>query len=204
MKKFLLSVFVLGFGLFAYTQAYTLTDTDTKQLSSLQTALSSANNADLWNYYQQFAKLQKAVEGRDTRLSYLLTSLRDWSFTQITNRKNLLIQQAKTAKAEFLETYEGKLLLEDEVASNCIGRYNTLDNLSFVNNFPTPLTIAVRYRESTCSYALPKNGDGPFQIVSKDYGTGEITEELFLQTVQDFLDFSNTKINRYNEKNKAD
>jgi hypothetical protein len=60
----------------------------------------------------------------------------------------------------------------------------------------------VRYRESTCSYALPKNGDGPFQIISKDYGNGTITESIFVQTVQDFFDFAWDKINRYNERNK--
>ena len=43
--------------------------------------------------------------------------------------------------------------------------------MSFANDFPTALTIAVWFRESTCGYYLPKNGDGPFQIVSKDYGT---------------------------------
>jgi hypothetical protein len=76
--------------------------------------------------------------------------------------------------------------------------------MSFANNFPTALTIAIRYRESSCGYALPKNGDGPFQITSKDYGSGAITETLFQQTIQDFLDFSRNKINRYNERNKAD
>jgi hypothetical protein len=74
--------------------------------------------------------------------------------------------------------------------------------LSFAYNFPTALTIAVRYRESTCSYALPKNGDGPFQIISKDYGTDVITEDIFLQTIADFLDFAQDKIDWYNERNQ--
>ena len=49
---------------------------------------------------------------------------------------------------------------------------------------------------------MPANGDGPFQIVSKDYGNGEITEEIFKQTIQDFIDFAKNKIDNYN--NRAD
>ena len=63
----------------------------------------------------------------------------------------------------------------------------------FANNFPTALTIATRYRETHCGYYLPSNGDGPFQILSKDYGTGEINEDTFTQSIQDFIDFSKGK-----------
>jgi len=60
--------------------------------------------------------------------------------------------------------------------------------------------MAVRYRETHCGYYLPKNGDGPFQILSKDYGTGEITPDLFIQTVQDFITFSKIKYGNYKSK----
>lgn len=73
--------------------------------------------------------------------------------------------------------------------------------MSFAYDFPTPLTLAIRYRESSCGFYLPKNGDGPFQIVSKDYGSGPINRPLFEQTVRDFLEFSKKKIERYNSKN---
>jgi hypothetical protein len=59
--------------------------------------------------------------------------------------------------------------------------------------------LAVWYRESNCGYYLPANGDGPFQIVSKDYGNGEITEEIFKQTIQDFIDFAKNKVDNYNK-----
>jgi hypothetical protein len=75
-----------------------------------------------------------------------------------------------------------------------------LDLISFANNFPTALTIATRYRESSCGYYLPANGDGPFQIISKDYGTGQITDSIFYQTVQDFIDFSQAKWTQYKSK----
>jgi hypothetical protein len=73
---------------------------------------------------------------------------------------------------------------------NCIGWYNTLDDISFAHNFPTALTMAVWYRETTCAYFLPSNGDGPFQILDKDYGTGEITSKIFVDTVVDFMEFT--------------
>jgi hypothetical protein len=75
-----------------------------------------------------------------------------------------------------------------------------LDNISFANNFPTALTIATRYRETSCGYYLPNNGDGPFQILSKDYWTGAITRWKFTQAVQDFIDFSKSKWTQYKTK----
>lgn len=72
-----------------------------------------------------------------------------------------------------------------------------MDTISFANNFPTALTIATWYRETHCGYYLPANGDGPFQILSKDYGTGQITEAKFLNMMQDFIDFSKAKHLQY-------
>ena len=72
-----------------------------------------------------------------------------------------------------------------------------MDTISYANNFPTALMMATRYREAHCGYYLPSNGDGPFQIVSKDYGTGQITEAKFLQAMQDFIDFSKAKHTQY-------
>ena len=80
---------------------------------------------------------------------------------------------------------------------NCTGWYKTLDDISFAYDFPTALTIAVWYKESSCAYYLPNNWDGPFQILSKDYGTGEITQKQFIQAVTDFLEFSKNKLARY-------
>jgi hypothetical protein len=68
-----------------------------------------------------------------------------------------------------------------------------LDNLSFAYDFPTAVTLAVWYRESNCGYYLPSNGNGPFQITSKDYGTGSLTQSGFIQAVEDFLVFAKNK-----------
>ncbi|HRX64125.1 MAG TPA: hypothetical protein P5060_03420, partial [Candidatus Absconditabacterales bacterium] len=39
--------------------------------------------------------------------------------------------------------------------------------------------------------------DGPFQIVNEDYGTGEITQAQFVDTVEDFMEFTKSKFDRY-------
>jgi hypothetical protein len=85
----------------------------------------------------------------------------------------------------------------DDGLENCIGWYNTLDDISFVYDFPTALTMATWYRESTCAYFLPSNWNGPFQIVNKDYGTWELTEDEFITTVVDFMEFTKAKFARY-------
>jgi hypothetical protein len=72
--------------------------------------------------------------------------------------------------------------------------------MAYANNYPTALLMATWFRESTCGYYLPKNWDGPFQIVSKDYWTGAITEEIFRQSVQDFIDFSRNKYWAYKSR----
>ncbi|MDD2537222.1 MAG: hypothetical protein PHU61_01875 [Candidatus Absconditabacteria bacterium] len=197
------SVISLGYIGTQVQASYTPTESDNTKLAQLKNILISSDNKDLRNYYDQFKQLSKITIGEE-RVQYLLEHLRDFSYTQFSSRKNLAKQQSITYKNDFGDEYKEDITLEQDVYENCLGRYNSLDNISFANNFPTALTIAVRYRESTCGYALPRNGDGPFQIVSKDYGTGTITEELFFQTVQDFMDFSRNKINRYNERNKAD
>lgn len=202
MKKYLAIICII-LGSVGISVAYNPTETDTQQLNKIKWVLNTVSSNDLWNYYQQFAKLQKAVFTQDDKLNYLLTNLRDYSYSQFSILKNLAKQQSKAEKTDFFNTYKNNIILDQDVYNNCLGWYNTIDNISFANNFPTALTLAVWYRESTCSYALPKNGDGPFQIISKDYGTGDITEELFVKTVEDFIEFAQNKIKRYNDRNAS-
>ena len=54
-------------------------------------------------------------------------------------------------------------------------------------------TILLMYRESNCGYYLPKNWNWPFQITTKDYGTWDMTQQVFIQTVTDFLEFATNK-----------
>ena len=179
---------------------YKLTGDELKQYNSQKATISQASNYGLWSYYKQLWQRYNILKG-DERLSTISSGLRDYASSLFDSRKKLAKQQYLWEKSKFLDEYEWNITINEEFPiDNCVGWYNTIDNISFANDFPTALTIAVWYKESNCGYYLPANGDGPFQIISKDYGNGEITEELFKQTVQDFIDFAKNKINSYNKK----
>ena len=179
---------------------YSLTWDELKQFNSQKVTISQASDSGLWKYYTQLAKWYNILED-DERLATISSGLRDYAYAQFDSRKKTAKQKSVTEKTEFLDEYGSDIVIEDEFPfDKCTWRYNTIDNISFANDFPTALTLAVWYRESGCGYYLPANGDGPFQIVSKDYGTGEITEEIFKQSIQDFIDFAKWKIENYNKR----
>ena len=181
---------------------YKLTGDDLQNFNSQKVTISQASNYGLWSYYTQLAKWYDILED-DERLATISSGLRDYAYGIFDTRKKLAKQQSLSQKSEFLDEYRWNIMMEEEFPfDKCIWRYNTIDNISFANDFPTALTLAVWYKESGCGYYLPANWDGPFQIVSKDYGTWEITDEIFKQTIQDFIDFSKWKIDGYN--NRAD
>ena len=194
-------VAVFGF-VWITSAAYKLTGDDLQNFNSNKVTISQASDEGLWSYYTQLVKWYDILK-QDERLATISSGLRDYAYSLFYSRKKLAKQQYIWEKANFLDEYAENIEMDEEFPiDKCIWRYNTIDNISFANNFPTALTIAIWYRESNCGYYLPANGDGPFQIVNKDYGSEEITEEVFKQTIQDFIDFSKRKIRSYN--NKAD
>ncbi len=191
--------FIIGF-LWIVNADYKLTGDDLQHFNSQKVTISQASNKWLWNYYKQLVKWYGILKN-DERLSTISSGLRDYTYSLFDSRRKLAKQQYVGEKSKFLNEYRWNITIqEDFPIDNCVWWYNTIDNISFANDFPTALTIAVWYKESNCGYYLPANGDGPFQIVSKDYGNGEITEELFKQTIQDFIDFAKNKIDNYNKK----
>jgi len=178
---------------------YKLTWDDLKQFNSHKVMLSQASSNGLWSYYKQLWQWYNILKD-DERLATISSGLRDYAYSLFDSRKKLSKQQYIGEKTKFFDEYRWDITIEDDFPiDNCVWWYNTIDNISFANDFPTALTIAVWYKESNCGYYLPANGDGPFQIVSKDYWTWEITEELFKQSIQDFMDFAKWKINNYNK-----
>ena len=179
---------------------YTLTGDQLKQFNSQKVTISQSSDYGLWSYYTQLAKWYDILKD-DARLATVSSGLRDYAYSLFDSRKKLAKQQSVAEKSEFLDEYRANISIdEDFPVDYCMWWYNTIDNISFANDFPTALTIAIWYRESGCGYYIPNNWDGPFQIVSKDYGNGEITEEIFKQTIQDFIDFAKWKIENYNKR----
>ena len=178
---------------------YTLTGDELQQFNSQKVIISESSDKDLWNYYIQLSKWYEILEWNE-RLWTISKNLMDYAWSIFESRKKKLKQEYAEEKSSFLDEYRGNIMIEDEFPfDKCTWWYNTIDNISFANDFPTALTMAVWYRESSCWYYLPSNWDWPFQIVSKDYGNGEITEEIFKQTIQDFVDFAKNKIDNYNK-----
>ena len=192
-------VAVFGF-VWITSAAYKLTGDDLQNFNSNKVTISQASNEGLWSYYTQLVKWYDILKN-DERLATVSSGLRDYAYSLFDSRKKLAKQQYVWEKANFLDEYAENIKMDEEFPiDKCVWWYNTIDNISFANDFPTALTIAVWYRESNCGYYLPANGDGPFQIVSKNYGSEEITEEVFKQTIQDFIDFSKKKIRTYNNR----
>ena len=180
--------------------SYSITGDELKQVNANKIVISNSSNYGLWDYYSQFAKWYQILKW-DERLWTISKELMDYSYSLFSSRKQLLKQQSAWEKSKFLDEYKNNISIDVEFpADRCMWWYNTIDNISFANDFPTALTIAVWYRESFCAYYLPWNWDWPFQIVSKDYWTWEITEEIFKKTIQDFIDFSKRKIDNYNNR----
>lgn len=184
------------------SQAYTLTWDELTQLNQQKAIINNAWNYWVRDYYNQFSKRYNILKEND-KLWSITKTLEEYSYSVFSKRKQTLRQQYSSDMTNFLNEYKNNITIKDEFPiDKCTWRYNTIDNISFANDFPTALTIAMRYRESTCAYYLPSNGDWPFQIVSKDYWTWEINEEIFTQAIQDFIDFAKNKIEKYN--NRAD
>lgn len=202
MKNFLVSLLLmwLFFGFVGAT--YEPTSNDITQINLLKSQLNTISSGDMKdkrNFYAQIKTLQEQFSGQE-KLDYYLNALWVHLITQVNTEKTKAKVASATFKQDFVNQYSGWFSQDITTVDTCTWRYNTMDSISFANNFPTALTIATRYRETNCGYYLPSNGDGPFQILSKDYGTGQITEAKFLKTIQDFIDFSKAKHLQYKTK----
>lgn len=201
MKNFFVSLFLIGL-LLGCTFAYTPTSQDIAQVKLLKIqidAITTGNMKGKRDFYAQLKTLQDQFSNHE-QLKYYFDELWMYLITQVNTEKAKAKFISKITKQNFLNQYVSWFSQDITTADSCTGWYNTMDTISFANNFPTALTIATRYRETNCGYYMPANGDGPFQIISKDYGTGQITESKFLQTIQDFIDFSKAKHLQYKTK----
>jgi hypothetical protein len=160
--------------------------------------LSDGNLRDLREYAVQLGEIKWQLASYPG-ITYVLGEIEQDLRDTITETQIQAKQDALPQKQNFVAQYATGI---KEIKENdlCTAYYKDLDTISFVNNFPTALTIATRYREAGCKRYLPGNGDGPFQILSKDYGSGQLTTWIFYQSVQDFIDFSRAKWTQYKSK----
>ncbi len=201
MKKILFCLIASGL-LWSCSFAYQPTSNDMAQINLLKnqlTAITTGNMKDKRAFYAQIKTLQEQFSWYD-QLNYYLDALGLNLITEVNIEKVKTKIIAKQFKQDFFNIYSGGFSQDISTPDSCTGRYNTMDTISFANNFPTALTIATRYRETNCGYYMPANTNGPFQIISKNYWTGQISEAKFIQTIQDFIDFSQSKYQQYKSK----
>jgi len=144
----------------------------------------------LWRFYSQLLDIDD-VFAHDARMNDKIGEIRDHLHTKLQTMKTSELLNGKFIKEEFVRLYEPNIIKEHSIPQKCRDRRQFMDDISFVHNLPTAITMATWYAESTCGFYLPIHprygSNGPFQIITKDYGTGEMTESLFRQTVQDFV-----------------
>jgi len=201
MTKKLLTLLVIWIGIFWFSFAsYVPTAKDTSNIKNLKNQLDKLiqnNTINLRDFYNQTNQLQSQYSG-DERLNYMITQLQSYLYTNLSAQKTAAKATTKLDKQQFLAEYntgyDSDITL---TVDQCTLQYNTIDNISFAYDFPTALTMAIWYRESNCGFYLPKNGNGPFQITTKNYWTWEMNQQLFIETVEDFLKFAKNKLSKY-------
>jgi len=209
MKKIILLLAWFVF-LGSHIYAYTPTPEDAQRTQSLITALDTFIAGDkeaLWRFYSQILDIQDYF-ANDERMNYKISTIRDHLHQNLQQMKIPKLLDGKIHKDSFVYNYASGIIQDHSIPQRCRDRRQYMDDISFVYNLPTAITMATRYAESTCGFYLPIHptygSNWPFQIITKDYGTGEMTESLFRQTVQDFVWFAWSKINSYEKSNSKE
>lgn len=201
MKKHIIAISSVILGFISFTFAYTPSIADQNALTQLKTQVDKMTKWEvksMWKLTDQLQNLEDRFPKQE-KLQYLLSGLETHLMNQITTKKITTKQANKEQIKNFVEKNMTGIVNIPET-DICKQYYDLIDTISFANNFPTALTLATRYREASCRMYLPGNGDGPFQIVSKHYGTWDLTLPTFKQTVQEFIDFSKAKYGNYYSK----
>ena len=211
MKKIIATFFIAcSLQLAAFSFSYTPTPEDTQRTENLIQVLDEYIDGDkeiLRSFYSQILDIEDFFLDNE-RMAHKITTIRDHLHDELQTMKMPHLLNGRLIKEEFVRVYEPNIIKEHSIPQRCRDRWQYLDDISFVHNLPTAITMATRYAESTCGFYLPVHpvygSNGPFQIITKDYGTGEMTEPLFRQTVKDFIDFTWSKINNYERANRND
>lgn len=202
MKKYILIALTILTG--SYVGAnYTPTIQDKAQVSSLQQGLDTIignDNKDLRHYLDQVDTLRSRF-ATTTKIGYMLQQLYQHLRYKLDVQKDAAKISSYSGKLDFINQYSGQIIRTINEPDRCTRQYQLADDLSFVYDQPTALTLATRYRETSCKWYLPGNGDGPFQILNKDYGSGDLTPKIFKQSLVDYLEFARNKFNRFEKAN---
>lgn len=112
------------------------------------------------------------------------------------------LRPLSSTSLSLLDQYRSGVLTNDKSLDKpCPQFAQLIDDWAFALDLPASLITATWLMESGCGRSRPANGDGIFQIVSKDYGTGVMTTGHRIWMVSDFNDFVRAKFARYHRVN---
>ncbi len=197
------AIVTLSFGLtYADYQPTAQDKQNIEQVNQVLDTVIASDRLRLRNFKKQIHSLAKMYYMNE-KLYYMLSEIDSFLQKKLTDRKTHVKLSNGEERKSFIDQHKSDVYTRNtEMNDNCKQHYDVIDDLSFVYDQPTPLVIATRFRESTCAYYLPKNTRWPFQITSKNYGSGEISQELFVQTVEEYLQFVKNKYAMYHNANK--
>ncbi len=155
----------------------------------IQQHLNQTHHDEIDELKQRFQDAKSQFKG-NPKILYAISQ----RIETIQNHKHQVDDSFETvSSSEFFDRYWGDIVSDLNLSDRCTKYYDEIDEIAQANNFPTELVIATWYREYSCILWNPDNGDGPFQILSKDYEPGEISIDEFQDAIQDFIDFSKDK-----------
>ncbi len=146
----------------------------TAVLSQIQQRIDNSDNPreTLVQWYYAVQDLDRRVREANPQHPGIsnLTAISQSLRTQIENNKKSLWS---LEYGELLTTYRPLVQTADKPLDTlCRQRYQLVDDRSYALDLPTPLVLATLDMESSCRRSNPTNGDGVFQLIAKDYGTG--------------------------------
>lgn len=141
----------------------------------------------------------KSLSGSHAQLSRL-AEVKNNLRAEIDNRKKAFSQ---TKVQEFYKNYTGHLSGTVPLSTMCKNQYEIVDDWSYALDLPTPLVLATWDIESSCGWYKPSNGDGVFQLVSKEYGSSsQMTKGEWIMMMYDYAQLLKDKMSRYHTANK--
>ncbi len=203
MKKLVFSVLSV-FALFPFF-AWAITGEDlTVANKILRTILADSNNGNdrsslvEWYYIVDDAIDEQWSWSIHNRLLFVKNELRVF----IDGMKAADVVWKEIVEKKFLTSIgSGVTFVGDDLPQSCFEHAWLVDDLAWSEDLSPAMVIGVWKMEASCRMYYPHNGDGPFQILSKNV-TGDMTVPKFVNEFQDFAAFSRNKRNWYARANK--
>lgn len=207
MKK----IFLIFIALFLITNSafsYELNSKDKASLEKVKNILLdfSQKKDKVW-FDNRLKKIDKILPKVKSNIRYWII------FKEIKNELLIISEKLKPidisvyqniqniSEVEFFNTYWKEITTDLKVPEKCVIYYDEIDKIGKEHNFPTPLIIAMWWKESNCWLYNPANWWGPFQIISSYHTPWDISLDEFKTDIIKFINFSKNKWNYFNTNN---